>query len=242
MKGKGTITIVLGIVCFCLVALMFVQFKTVKQTDITSIETMRETELRDELVNWRTKYEEINKKLQETNYKINEYTQTSLDDKKTKDLLEEELKQARTNLGLTDVIGQGIIIKLRDNENDAKEGIDLYDRRISVYDLLQLINELKLAGAEAIEINGVRIVNNSDITLIVDSFIKIDDHRLNSPYIVKAIGNKTTLEASLTQKKSGYIDKTIKPYDKIATIETSDQIHISKYDKEISLRYIEGEK
>ena len=78
--------------------------------------------------------------------------------------------------------------------------------------------------------------------LIVDSFIKIDDHRLNSPYIVKAIGNKTTLEASLTQKKSGYIDKTIKPYDKIATIETSDQIHISKYDKEISLRYIEGEK
>lgn len=241
MKGKGTITIVIGIVCFCLVALMFIQFKTVKQTDITSIETMREAELRDELASWRTKYEEINKKLQETKSKIEEYTQTSADDKKTKELLQAELAQARTSLGLTDVVGQGIIITLRDNDNETIDGLDIYDRRISVYDLLQLINELKLAGAEAIEINGIRIVNNSDITLIVDSFIKIDDHRLNSPYIIKAIGNKTNLEGSLTQKKSGYIDKIIKPYDKIAKVETTDQIFISKYNKEFNLRYIEGE-
>lgn len=241
MKGKGTITIVLGVVCFILVAVMFMQFKTVKQTDITSIEAMRETELREELANWKTKYEEMYKKLQETNSKVEEYTKTSKDNQRASELLETELAQAKNNLGLTEVEGEGIIVTLTDNDSIPSDSLEVYDRRISVYDLLQLINELKLAGAEAIEINGIRIVNKSDVALIADSFIKIDDHRLNSPYIVKAIGNPTVLEGSLTQKKSGYIDKVIKAYDKLATIEKSKQIIISKYDSEWNLKYIEGE-
>ena len=242
MKGKGTIAVVAGLVCFSFVLVMFIQFKTVKQTDITSIETMREAELRDELASWRSKYEETAKKLEETNIKINEYTKTSADEKNAKNLLALELSQARTNLGLTDVVGEGVIVTLKDNDSMPKDDLEIYDRRISVYDLLQLFNELKLAGAEAIEINGIRIVNKSDISLIVDSFIQIDGNRLNSPYIVKAIGDQTALKGSLTQKKSGYIDKTIKPYDKIATIETSNQIQISKYNKDWNLKYIEGEK
>jgi len=36
------------------------QFKVVKQTDITAIETMRESELRLELANWNEKYKELN--------------------------------------------------------------------------------------------------------------------------------------------------------------------------------------
>ena len=91
-----------------------------------------------------------------------------------------------------------------------------------MYDLLQLINELKLAGAEAIEINGVRIVNKSDIALITDSFIKIDGHRMNSPYVVKAIGNPTTLESGLMQKNSGYIDKVINQINYYISLENLD--------------------
>lgn len=241
IKGKGTITIVIGIVCFILVAVMLMQFKTVKQTDITSIEMMRETELREEFASWKTKYEETSKKLEETNSKISEYTQTSADKQKATNLLEKELEQAKMNLGLTNVTGEGIIVTLTDNDSMPDDNLEIYDRRISVYDLNQLINELKLAGAEAIEINGIRIVNKSDIALISDSYIQIDGHRLNSPYIVKAIGNPTTLEGSLTQKKSGYIDKTIKAYDKLATIEKSNQIEISKYNDEWKLKYIEGD-
>lgn len=243
MKGKGTITIVLGFVCFVLVAVMFMQFKTISQTDITSIEMMRETELREEMASWKLKYEEVSKKLEDTNNKIEEYQQTSKDNKKATELLESELRQAKTKLGLTNVVGDGVIVTLTDNNNISdNEDSEIYDRRISVYDLLQLINELKLAGAEAIEINGVRIVNKSDIALITDSFIKIDGHRMNSPYVVKAIGNPTTLESGLMQKNSGYIDKVIKPYDKLATVEKAKQIEIAKYDAEWKLKYIEGEE
>lgn len=241
MKGKKTITIVLGFVCFILVAVMFMQFKTVEQTDITSIKTMRESELREELASWKTKYQDVSKQLSETNSKIKEYTQNNKDSIKSRNLLEQELSQARTNLGLTDVVGEGIIVTLTDNNSIPSDELEIYDRRISVYDLLQLFNELKLAGAEAIEINGVRITNKSDIALIADSFIKIDNNRLNSPYIVKAIGNPTTLEGSLKQKKSGYLEKIIEAYDKLATVETSKQIEISGYNGEWNLRYIEGE-
>ena len=241
MKGKVTMTIVLGATCFFLVYIMLVQFKTVYQTDITSIENMRETELREELASWRTKYEETAQKLQETNNKILEYNQTSQDNQKTKQILEKELIQAETNLGLTDVVGDGIIIILRDSENIVEEDLEFYNRRISVYDLLQLFNELKLAGAEAIEINGVRLTNKSDIALISDSFIKIDNTRLNSPYVVKVIGNQATLESALIQKNSGYIDKIMKPYDKIVEIQKPRQIEINGYSGEWNLRYIEEE-
>ena len=46
-KGKITMTITIGIACFALVMVMTMQFKIVNETDITSIENMRETELRN---------------------------------------------------------------------------------------------------------------------------------------------------------------------------------------------------
>ena len=63
---KITMLITIGIACFCLILIMFMQFKVVNETDITNIETMRESELRDELANWQTKYEEAEKNYTET--------------------------------------------------------------------------------------------------------------------------------------------------------------------------------
>ena len=54
-----TMIISIGCVSLILTMLMFTQFKTVDETDIVAIETMRETELRAELANWKEKYEEI---------------------------------------------------------------------------------------------------------------------------------------------------------------------------------------
>ena len=72
-KGKITMIITIGIACFALATVMTMQFKIVNETDITSIETMRKTELETELANWKSKYEETDAKYQETQEKINEY-------------------------------------------------------------------------------------------------------------------------------------------------------------------------
>ena len=50
-NDKIKISIVLGIVSIFLVSLMSVQIKTIKQTDITALETMQEDELRNEILN-----------------------------------------------------------------------------------------------------------------------------------------------------------------------------------------------
>lgn len=227
-----TLTIVLGMVCFVLVAVMFAQFKTVEQTDISSIETMRETELRTTLASWKTKYDETEKKLEETKQKLEEYQQKSANDQETRELLESELKEAELLLGKTEVSGEGVIVTLEDNT----------EAEIDLYDILQLLNELKLAGAEAISINEIRIVNTTDLALIQDTFISIDGNRLNSPYIVKAIGNPVKLESGLMQKEAGYMDKMIKPMDKTAKVERANNIIIPKYEGQMTTKYIEMEE
>ena len=41
-KERVVMAIAIGIACFSLMLVMFMQFKVVRQTDITAIETMRE--------------------------------------------------------------------------------------------------------------------------------------------------------------------------------------------------------
>ena len=55
-KEKLVMSITIGISCFALMLVMFMQFKMVEQTDITAIETMKESELKLELASWREKY------------------------------------------------------------------------------------------------------------------------------------------------------------------------------------------
>lgn len=233
MKGRGTITITMGCICFVLTAVMFMQFKTVKQTDITSIESMREAELRTEVSNWKNKYTEIEQKLEETKSKLDEYKGIYENSQESTEVLEKELREANILLGLTDVEGEGIVVTLSDND----------EKNIEAYDILQLINELRLAGAEAISVNDVRIVNMSDVVDINvsedSSFIVINGKRLSSPYTVKAIGNQSYLESGLTKKNSGYMDNIIKGNDKTATLKRENKIQISKYDGTMNLKYVE---
>ena len=72
-KGKLTITITIGFVVLIFTAVIFVQFKTINQTDITALENMREDELKSEISSFKQKIEEITKEISETENKIEEY-------------------------------------------------------------------------------------------------------------------------------------------------------------------------
>ena len=58
-KQQILMSVIIGLVCVVLIAVMFVQYKTVEETDITSIKNMRENELRTTLSEWKTKYDSI---------------------------------------------------------------------------------------------------------------------------------------------------------------------------------------
>lgn len=234
-KGKVTMTITIGIACFVLILVMFMQFKIVNQTDITSIENMRETELRTELANWKAKYEETNQKYEETEAKIEEYKQNKQSNEETEKLVDTELEQVNILLGKTDVEGPGIEVTLRETDNQEIS-------KINADDLLVIVNALKLAGAEAISINDERIINMSDIVNINTSnaynlFIKVNGQRILAPYVIKAIGNQTYLESGLIGN-GGYVDE-LKKQGHDVSIEKINKIKIVKYKDEIKTKYME---
>lgn len=228
-KGKITMIITIGIACFALALVMFMQFKIVNQTDITSIENMREAELRTELANWKSKYEETDQKLEDVKTKIEEYKQTSQSNEETEKLVDEELAQVNMSLGKTDVQGQGIEITLRETDNEEIA-------RINGDDLVVIVNALKMSGAEAISINDERIINMSDIVDINETFIKVNGKRILAPYIIKAIGNSSHLEAALTGN-GGHVDE-MKKIGQDVSIEKLNKVKILKYEDEINLKYV----
>jgi len=225
-KEKIVMAITIGISAFIFAAVMFMQFKVVRQTDLTSIETLTESELRSELIAWREKYEQLQIKHQETVTKIQEYKEEYKSDEETERLLEKELYSLQMLLGETDVQGQGIIITI-DEEN-------VKDDRIYYEDLLYIVNELKVAGAEAISINNHRIINRTDI-VEVNSYIRINSKNILAPYTIKAIGNQTYLESAVLGV-GGYADE-LKKLGFDVEIERQENVQIKAYTNELSLKY-----
>lgn len=220
-KGKITMTVIIGIMCFILVYIMFMQFKVVNQTDITSLTTKRESELREELDSWQIKYDDTANQLEQSKTNLEEYKNKIDDTQAASELLDKELQQADLYLGKTDVEGAGIIINLSDGTSN-----------IIAEDLINLMNELKTAEAEAISVNGQRVTNLTEFA-DVDSYIVVNGTRLSSPYTIQVIGNQKYLESGITAKGGFSDDMTAN--GKNISITEDNNIKILKYDGDFEI-------
>ena len=232
-QGKSVMIITIGVICYVLMVVMFMQFKVINETDITSIETMRKSELTTELANWKQKYEETEEKYEEVQSKLNEYRNSQKTSEESQGLLEDELNQVNMILGKNDVEGGGIVITIKDEvQNEMGETI-----KIKADDLLTIVNSLKQAGAEAISINEERIINSTDIVYIQEKFIKVNQKTIKAPYVIKAIGNQAYLESALVGN-GGYIDE-LKKIGHDITIDKEAKVVINKYDGDINVKYMQ---
>ena len=223
-KQEITISIIVGLISLLLVCSMFIQFKTVDKSQETDLESLRSDELKTQIASYKSKYEETMEQYEETKNTISEYVNTMEDNRESTNLLDKELKDTQTLLGLTDVQGEGVIITLKDTD----------EATYSASDLLTLINELKYAGAEAISINDNRVVNLTEISAINNSFIMMNaDSRISSPYTIKVIGDKSYLMSTLNLKNSGFVD-LMRVNNLEITVEESNNIVIKKYSKAIT--------
>ena len=102
-----------------------------------------------------------------------------------------ELVAQKARAGLIALRGQGIVVRLDDSPRTMSgNAIDLL---VHDYDLRDVITVLWLAGAEAISVNGERIVYSTSI-YCVGSTIMVNDTRLSPPYEVTAIGDAVALQ------------------------------------------------
>jgi len=110
---------------------------------------------------------------------------------------------ARVAAGIVALEGPGIILQLEDSQVPLPAGAAVTDYRVSGRDLRTVAEELWLAGAEAISINGERVVPTTAFVDIGGSVL-VNSAYLAPPYQVAAIGPAdmyTTLVAS-----PGFVD------------------------------------
>ncbi|MDG5803479.1 DUF881 domain-containing protein [Streptomyces ossamyceticus] len=106
--------------------------------------------------------------------------------------------------------GPGITLTINDTKGTVEADM-----------LLDAIQELRAAGAEAIQVNGVRVVAS---TYLTDSGkgISVDGNKITQPFRFKVIGNPQDLEPALNIP--GGVVQTLEKEQATVTVERADKI------------------
>ena len=148
------------------------------------------------MLKWKENTERLYKDLENKEKELERARQESTKENGRLKELQEEIEQANDLLGLTELKGKGIILTLRDSDITSPKELGLGINKALVHDedLRQIINDIKNSGAEAISINGQRIVSNTAITC-AGAIITVNGVKLSSPFEIKAIGDVYSLSA-----------------------------------------------
>ncbi|MFF4756570.1 DUF881 domain-containing protein [Streptomyces sp. NPDC002514] len=106
--------------------------------------------------------------------------------------------------------GPGITMTISDTKGTVKADM-----------LLDAIQELRAAGAEAVQVNAVRIVAGSYLSDSGDG-VSVDGNKINAPYRFKVIGKPQDLEPALNIP--GGVVQTLEKEQATVTVERSDKI------------------
>jgi uncharacterized protein YlxW (UPF0749 family) len=148
-----------------------------------------------------------------------ERTRASLqDDTRSRRTALERAQQQASTLGIlagtVPAVGTGVRVTVTDNRGGVGSN-----------QLLEGLEELRDAGAEAIELNDkVRVVAQTSLT-DVDGGVVVDGTLLRSPFVIDAIGGAETLEGGL-DFQDGFIDEVNRVQGRVKVLQ-SDQVEIA---------------
>jgi uncharacterized protein YlxW (UPF0749 family) len=159
---------------------------------------------------------------QRTENEIDELVQTrdSLrNDTEARRTVLEQARQLANELGILagtlPAVGSGVEITVKDPAG-----------AVGTNQLINGIQELRDARAEAIEINGtVRVVAQTALRDAPNGGVLVDGERVEAPYVIEAIGAPDTLTGAL-QISQGFTDG-IESVGGVVTIEQLDSVEIS---------------
>lgn len=149
----------------------------------------------DVAYNERTKlYSELNNLNQQyykSSEKLKKYDSGDVMKYKVLKEIQNEVNENDIILGKTDVQGQGVKITLEDGTNNFGEYPSI-TQLVHDLDIVKVINDLRNAGAEAISVNGQRIIYDN-YGLCAGSNIDLNGIKIVPPFYISAIGNEDVL-------------------------------------------------
>ena len=142
-----------------------------------------------------------------------------------------DLEAARLSAGLVAVTGKGVAFRLEDGAQGS--GIDSL---VSARDVRTLVEELWLAGAQAIAVNGERVVATTAV-LDIGGSILVNSAYVSGPYQVTAIG-PADLYARL-QAAAGFVQfvqNRVEPAGLRLSVAHPDSVDIPAFAGTVNLR------
>jgi uncharacterized protein YlxW (UPF0749 family) len=216
-----------------------IQFKTSQQeVGIVTSETV--PQLENDLHNINLEIEGLRQQYLDLRSRVGEYDRAANEQGSLNEVLEQQLAQVRVLAGLSEVTGPGIEITLDDSSWELTSDNDPNLLLVHDEDILTVVSELKAAGAEAIAINGQRIMFNTEIRCGGPT-ININSVRYAPPYTIAAIGEPSTLFGYISGQESSYLD-LLEYYGLQVKVEQKEKIVIPAYTGSINFKYIRIKK
>jgi len=205
-------------VCMLLGIMLALQYRSVNYNQsMASLENKRLEELKEEVIRLQNQKNELQERYEKLEEENQTFARVKAGDSEAVQQLKNSLLKARIFAGLETVEGEGVIVTLDDNYPF------LY---VSDFDILNVVNELKASGAQAISVNEERIVAMSEIREAGD-YIVINGKQYKAPFVVKAIADPNNLERALMM--IGGVVENLEAGGLKVSIKKSDKIVINKF-------------
>ena len=212
--------IILALVFVVLGFLLSVQFKTTEQQKGIRFERLEDLSERLKLAE--DEKRQLQKQIEE------------LKNDEHENIADSDMERLKVLSGTSEVEGKGIEILLDDSHLASKPGENPNLYIIHDEDLLRVLNELRAAGAEAMSLNGQRIVAMSEVRCAGPT-VSVNNVRSAPPYVIKAIGDPKNLTSAL-QLRGGVVE-TFAFWGIQVKITTSDKVKIPAFKSNRSFEF-----
>lgn len=224
-KKKGRY-VVFSFACLVFGFLLSFSYHLTKKTrelepaDLTNSQWAQNMELRNELIAQEEINRELEKELRETQDKIFRLEGELAEEKQVYFNLAEDAEKYRVFLGKVKVRGEGVKVTLADGQYNPKDD-HVHNYIVHEHHVFQVINELYVAGASAVSVNGQRLRHNSYI-VCNGPVIEVDGIPHPAPFVIEAIGDPDILSSALNLP--GGVKDLLVNENIVFTLEKKDEI------------------
>ena len=147
---------------------------------------------------------------------------------------QQQIERYKVLMGQTEMTGPGIVLTLSDSKMSTQvRPEDVEQFILHDYDIQRVVNELRVAGAEVISINGQRVVERTAIRC-VGPVAHVNNSPVTSPFVITAIGDPEVLYGGL-MIANGIVD-WLRSLTFPVTVEKRAHLRVPAYSGSVQLR------
>lgn len=185
----------------------------VHQTSIEGLEDLREDELIRILDTVDQDGNRLAQEIQKLQFSRDRLQSDTTSLTEAQQAAQQRLDSLAIMAGTVPARGPGIVLTIRDPQHGVTAPL-----------LLDTLQELRDAGAEAVEINNVRVVANTYFT-DGEGGISISGRSVSAPYVITAIGDGSTLASAM--EIPGGVTESVRTVRGEAVVDTKDDVTVS---------------